>query len=1361
MVVNVKDENDEDPRFSAASYVAKVALDTKIDSQVLLVTATDLDSGDNGKVVYNITKGNDEGAFMIVQDTGVIKLRKSLTTVSADQFSLTVVAKDKGTPPRSGESTVQLNVFLPDGPPKFVVKPVVEEVTEGVQANNRVLVVKAATSEALTYEIVSGNADGLFRIVASTGEILVTRELDYEEASLHQLRVRVMDTRDRSDQVDVVIKVKNINDNPPKFPGDVNGFVERKVEDDFQVGDPATRLSAYDMDAGDSVSYTLSSNAEPFFSIDNNGFLIAKKPRKDMESSFQFEVTAKDSGSPPRETKAQVRLVFVSYRPDEQPVRVYVKEDKEVGSVIATVPRYFPGGTLSIIYPQGSNFTVDNSGKLRMTAPLDFEDKQFYLLTVREKEPSPENRTNYVDVEINVLDINDNKPIMTRLDFFGRVNTNSRPGASAYQLKAEDKDGGLSGVIGYNLVSRGIPFAINPLKGLVETGGVLEDKGGYNVTLFAFDYGIPRQFGDAKGIDIKTVKFPPQFSETSYKFQVFEEALPGELVGVVNASSVSGARLMFSIEQGDSEKKFRIMPSGEIRVNSLLDREERPIYNLKVRATEQIPDGYIGEVDVEITVLNANEFYPEFDPSFYSKTIREDVSPGTSVLTLSASDCDCKGCNCEGLGLLKFSLQGTSFFKVDEDSGVISVGDRPLDYETQSSHTFIAAVKDFGEKKTFTSRAFVRIVLQNINDNAPIFQFSDYSIGIAEDAEANKALAAILARDADGSKVTYTIPSGNLNVFQVNGNTGVLSLKQGAQVQSQTQYTLRVRATDDGNLFNEVRVIVNIEDSNDNRPVFKTCSPEVKVKENLKSGQRVTQVSAEDTKDRGRNREVEYKLVTETDSFFQIDNTTGIITTVTSLDRETKSSHTLIVQAEDGGHDRNEAERLLSYCVIEVQVEDRNDNYPLFVTRTYFGSVYDKAPIGTSVVTVAAADADIAPNDKVEYAFSVPDNRFVIDRSSGQISTNVNLSGKKGTVLLAVRATNEKSMEDTNNPEIPRESETKVEIIIADEQPPRFTQAVYNVDVEENIIVGASVFTIKANGKPGNDITYSLVKSNPEAEQKFQIDPGTGLITTASTLDYEQRKAYKLQFRAKELETNLYTTCFVAIGLRDVNDDTPTFKLEEYTARVPENANSNFDVIQVKADDRDTGIFGEITYSLVTSGFSEYQYFNINPTTGTLTTKQSFDREDPKHDPKYNVLVRAKDKGDDSNAPLDAKVRVSVAIVDENDQAPEFAENRYTASVQEDAAVGTSIKELTATDKDVGENAKLDYFVSSGNSLQSFRMETVYGTRNYGVLVLDSKLDFETQEKFQIQVTVTDRKHSATVPVEITVTALAICTIFI
>lgn len=167
---------------------------------------------------------------------------------------------------------------------------------------------------------------------------------------------------------------------------------------------------------------------------------------------------------------------------------------------------------------------------------------------------------------------------------------------------------------------------------------------------------------------------------------------------------------------------------------------------------------------------------------------------------------------------------------------------------------------------------------------------------------------------------------------------------------------------------------------------------------------------------------------------------------------------------------------------------------------------------------------------------------------------------------------------------------------------------------------------------------------------------------------------------------------------------------------------------------------GQVFYSLEGT-----QAFTINANSGVVTTNQQFDRE---QSGRYSVTGTASDRG---NPSLSAKVTITVAIVDQNDQPPVFAERTYTANVAEDAAIGTSITDLSASDGDIGDNARLDYFVSSGDTAHNFRMETVYGGSNYGILELAGKLDYETKKSYTIKVTATDRKNSDTVDVVISV----------
>ena len=1338
MIVKVKDINDNQPRFSTQSYSAKVALDAKINSQILQVTATDLDSGINGQVLYSIVHGNNEGAFKINPSNGVITLKKSLTSVSASQFEIDVLATDKGKGRKNGTATVRVSVYLPDGPPKFVESPVIAEVTEGILKNERVLVVKAATSEALTYEIVSGNADGMFRIVASTGEILTTRTLDYEEKTQYQVEVRAMDTRDRSVQVTVIIKVKNINDNHPIFPGQIGGLVERKVEGKFQVGDPVARLTAFDRDK-EKITYKIisPSSTMTYFIIDDDGFLRSKKSIEGLKSPYEFKMEAKDSGEPPKTTTVDVRLVFVNYRPGQQPVRVDVLESEDVGSIIARVPRYFPGGSLSLIYPHKANFSVDNEGMVRLTGPLDYEKQKFYSLTVREKEPAPPSRNNDVDIEINVVDVNDNKPVFTMPNWFGRVNTNARPGTSAYQLRATDEDDGLNGIVGFQLVTQDSVFAINPLQKTVETGNVLKDVGAYNVELFAFDYGIPHQKSKPITLEIKTVKFPPQFSKNLYQFKVSEAAFGGQKVGQVNATSASGAPLWYSIVQGDAEKKFRARSNGRIVLNYFLDHEKQNVYYLKVRAKEQIPQGYSSEADIKISVINANDHYPQFEKSVYEQVIGEDKTG--SVLKVKAKDCDCNGCSCQA-GLLEYFLQGTEFFKVDAETGDISVA-KPLDYEKRTIHIFRVFAKDFGEKKTYTAVAYVKITLTNVNDNEPVFAKPEYRTRIAENADTGKSLAAVLATDADGDQLSYSITSGGSGIFTIDQNSGVISLAQKlpSGSASQTQYSLQVKATDPGKKYQDVRVIVEVEDSNNNAPKFTSC-PNAEIAENLPGGQLVTKVVAEDTKDRGRNKEIEYKLVHGGERLFQIDNNTGQIFTESSLDRESVQSYSLTVSAEDGGYGQNKAERLLTYCFLEVKVKDENDNYPEFLSREYLGSVYYKSNIGTTILTVSATDADDADNSKVQYSFKEPTDWFEIT-GQGIVKTKKLLTNQLRTERLIVRAVNTNLMKTSAR--ISRNSETAIDIFITGEKPPVCDQAIFSISIREDKGVDSTVGKVSAKSQSGSVLmAYSLVKDNPNVEQAFQVSPD-GEIRTGSQLNYEQVKEYTLQIRAKETDTNLYSTCVAKITLDDVNDEAPNFQLEEYHARVPENEGSGFPVITVKATDNDKDGKAPVTYSVDTvSPLSQYKFFSIDSNSGVIKTKQAFDRETKGQ---YSLIVIAND------GKTNSKVRVDVSIVDVNDVPPTFKVSKYTARVSENTSVGTSIMELSAEDNDIGENAKLDYFVSAGDGLQKFKMETVYGKRNYGILLLDGDLDYEKKKQYTIYVTATDRKDSTRAQVTIDV----------
>lgn len=1347
--ISVEDVNDESPTFSAASYRAKVSLDAKVNDYVVQVTATDLDSGSNGQKVYSIVSGNEEGAFVINRENGLISVGKSLTTVAADKFTLKVKAEDRGTPPRSNQVDVEINVYLPDGPPKFVVSPVYVNVTEGLAANQRVAVAKAATSEALQYEITSGNTNEMFKINPSTGVILTTRTLDYEEESKYRLEILARDTRDRRAQVVVILSILNINDNAPLFPGEVQGQIDRKVAGPFAKGVVVTRLVAIDKDKGDSVIYELSpASVLDNFKIDKDGQLIAKNNLANIPSPYRFKITARDNGSPKQVHAVDVRMVFVNYRPKQQPVRALVPENIPVNSVITRVPKYFPSGEFSIVFPEKTNFTIDNSGYVRITSPLDFEKQAFHLITVREKQTAGK-LTNDLDVEITVLDLNDNAPYFTMKSTLGRVNKNARAGANVFQLSARDHDSASNGLIGFQLLPGGTPLTINPFTRKIEVGRGLSASRFYP-RIIPFDFGTPHSNGSAATIDVETSQTPPIFSKTSYKFSVFERAPIGKSIGNIDARSVSGARLKYTIIQGNTDDHFIVKDNGDVLVNSRLDFKNPPsMFNLKVQATEQIPDGLFSEIGVQIDVTNANDFHPYFEQLVYKVTISESIGLGSVIKTVKVHDCDCpSGCKCKP-GYIKFSLEPKGSFSIDEDTGQILLA-RTLDYETSKKHLLKVTAADRGQV-VYKAVSFVVVTVTNANDNVPVFKKNDYEFSITEDAETNKPLAAVVAKDGDGDKVSFSLVSGISN-FVVDINSGVLKLSSSLPLGSdKTEYTITIRAKDPGNQYSDVRARINIEHKNTQRPRFTVCPTNpitAKVQENLPKDQPIIKVVADDS-DKGRHGDIEYSLVpVGGQNFFSINNRTGELFTTTSLDREKQKTYTVIIRAEDGGHGKIPEERLLTYCFLPVEIVDVNDNFPKFITRTYHGSIQNNKPVGTSVLTVSATDADSGSNAEVVYSLKSFSDKFTIDSQTGEIKTSADLSGIESKEFLTVIASNKQAVQ--GSPSDDRDRETTVEIYISSKAPPACQSNPFRASIDEALKTGSRVLQVVATTGSGANIRYSPVKANIDVDEKFSVSP-SGLVTTASQLDYEilpeNDKNFKLQVRAQEDGTNLFSTCDVVIELKDVNDDKPTFDLGSYDARVLENAPTGTTVMKLIAKDRDQGEAGKVSYDLKLDDNS--QFFTIESTTGVIKTKASFDRE---RKDKYSIVVIARDNG----VPrLSEEVTVRILVVDENDQPPKFNQTLYLASVPENAPRGTIILQLNAVDLDVGDNAKLEFFISGGDSSGFFAMETVTsGGKRYGILVVDGKLDYETKMAYSLQVSATDGRTSDQATVNIKVGVL-------
>ena len=206
--------------------------------------------------------------------------------------------------------------------------------------------------------------------------------------------------------------------------------------------------------------------------------------------------------------------------------------------------------------------------------------------------------------------------------------------------------------------------------------------------------------------------------------------------------------------------------------------------------------------------------------------------------------------------------------------------------------------------------------------------------------------------------------------------------------------------------------------------------------------------------------------------------------------------------------------------------------------------------------------------------------------------------------------------------------------------------------VKENVANGTIIFHVKAiDADYGNNsiITYSLLPS--EYVDKFSIDSSSGNITVIGELDRENMSEVILYIQATDRKFRTNTT--LVISLEDVNDNEPYFTKGLYSANVPESIPIGHLIINVTAQDKDSGSNGHVTYSLVQGPNDTDTFvngtFSINATNGAITSLKKIELDAPQI--QYKFQVKATDNG---NPILHSLANVEITVEDVNNNPPIF-----------------------------------------------------------------------------------------------------------
>ncbi|XP_029926425.1 cadherin-23 isoform X1 [Myripristis murdjan] len=1375
------DKNDNAPKFNSSEYRVRITELAQVGFALpLFIQAEDKDEGVNSMFQVFLT-GNNSDHFTIsptaVQGRADIRMRVAMTLdyEKIRSYSFSLYANESMSD-HVGFARVFIELINENDNRPIFSKPLYNiSLPENTPRGTSLLRIMATDGDVGTFGIVRyyfSDEPDQFSLDVETGWVRLRANLDYELMRRFTLTVLARDGGGEETAGRLRINVLDINDNSPLFQKEAYVGSLRENE---QAAQQVARLRATDEDSppNNFLTYTITSvSAFPeYFSIimvEGYAVITVNNPldyEQIPDGMIYLTVMAKDGGNPALNNTVPVTVEVIDE--NDNPPKfskpsyiVKIPENLIAGATVLLVnatdldaSREF--GQASLIYSlQGSSqFRLNSrSGEITTTALLDRELKSEYILIVRAVDGGvgPLQKTGIATVNITILDINDNAPMWRDEPYHTNVVEMSPIDTDVISVLAVDPDDGDNGTVVYSISPENPFYTINSSTGKIRTSGATLDRESSNpkdtllmrtIVISAVDRGTP-----PLRASVSTTVFvnlldlndnDPAFLNLPFVAEVPEGLPSGSSVFKVQVEDPDEDKnglVTMALQVGMPRLDFSLnTTTGVLTSTAILDHEQIRQYHLRIIAYDAGKYPRTSTSTLTITVLDMNDETPTFFPRVYNVSLQESVPRDHVVVRLNCSDNDA-GLNAE----LSYFITGGNQdgkFSVGFRDGVVRtvVG---LDREAQAAYTLVVEAIDngpAGSRRTGTATVFVEV--QDVNDNRPIFLQNSYETSILETVPRGTSILQVQATDADqgeNGRVLYRILSGNSNnLFSIDKHTGLVTRGLKAlDRETSSSHVLEVEAynSDHGRMRSSVRVIVYVEDANDEVPVFTQQQyNRLGLRETAGIGTSVIVVRATDP-DTGDGGAVAYALVSGSDRKFEVDVSTGLVTTVDYLDYETKTTYLMNVSATDQAPPFHQG-----FCTVYVTLLNELDEAVAFFSAGYEASLRENIATGTEVVQVQAQSADNL--NQLTYRFD-PDTSpaalalFKIDSITGRITVTGLLDREKGDLYtLTIVA-------DDGGPK--KDSTVKVSITILDENDnsPEFDiTSDSSVDIPEDTPMGQKVAVVLGRDKDaGNNglVNFTLVAGNMQDVFEIKtVNHTYGEIYVNSPLDRESVDRYLLKVRATDSGSPpRYTDHSLTINILDVNDNVPVIESQRgYNVSVSENVGGGTSVLRVVATDRDIGPNAMLFY-YITAGNQDLT-FRMDRMTGEMVTRPA--PPDRERQQEYRLIVTVEDDG---TPPLSTSTTVYVHIVDENDNAPEFPEEEYVTVLSEGPdTVGATIATVTAIDPDEGLNGTLRYAIAHGNLAQTFRI-----SHSTGRITAVKQLDFEISNgHYALVVTATDQ----------------------
>ncbi|XP_040597877.1 protocadherin alpha-4 isoform X11 [Mesocricetus auratus] len=606
-------------------------------------------------------------------------------------------------------------------------------------------------------------------------------------------------------------------------------------------------------------------------------------------------------------------------------------------------------------------------------------------------------------------------------------------------------------------------------------------------------------------------------------YSVPEEAKHGTFVGrIAQDLGLELAELvprLFRVASRDRGDLLEVnLQNGILFVNSRIDREALCGRSAECSIhLEVIVDRPLQVFHVEVEVRDINDNPPVFPVTQKNLFIAESRPLDTWFPLEGASDADI-GIN----AMLTYRLSPNDYFSLEKPSndervkGLGLVLRTSLDREETPEMFLVLTVTD-GGKPELTGTVQLLITVLDVNDNAPVFDRSLYTVKLPENVPNGTWVIKVNASDVDegvNGDVLYSFSSDVSpdikSKFHMDPVTGQITVTGHIDFEECTSYEILIEGIDKGQLplSGHCKVIVEIEDINDNAPALEFKSLSLPVLENAPIGTVIALISVSD-RDSGVNGQVTcslsphvpFKLVSTFKNYYSL-------VLDAALDRETTADYKVVVTARDAG-----SPSLWATASVSVQVADVNDNAPAFAQPEYTVFVKENNPPGAHIFTVSATDADAQENALVSYS--------LVERRVGErlLSSFVSVHAESGKVFALQPLDHEElellqfqvSARDAGVPALGSNVTLQVFVLDENDNAPALLEpetgvsgGVVNRLVSRSVGAGHVVAKVRAVDKDSGYnawLSYELQLSAGSSRSPFRVGLYTGEISTTRILD--------------------------------------------------------------------------------------------------------------------------------------------------------------------------------------------------------------------------------------------------------------------